>query len=52
MAKTYQNDSMRMCGLDRALKDVEKGRIYRADSVEDMFKQILGDDYDNTTSNK
>lgn len=35
----------RMCGLDRALKDVEEGRVYHADSVEDMFKQILGDDY-------
>lgn len=35
----------RMCGLDRALKDVEEGRVYRAESVEDMFKQILGDDY-------
>ena len=30
----------RMCGLDRALKDVEEGRVYRAESVEDMFKQI------------
>lgn len=35
----------RMCGLDRALKDVEEGRVYRAESVEDMFKQILGEDY-------
>lgn len=35
----------RMCGLDRALKDVEEGRVYHADSVEDMFKQILGEDY-------
>ncbi len=31
----------RMCGLDRALKDVEEGRVYHAESVEDMFKQIL-----------
>lgn len=31
----------RMCGLDHALKDVEEGRVYRAESVEDMFKQIL-----------
>lgn len=30
-----------MSGLDRALKDVEEGRVYRAESVEDMFKQIL-----------
>lgn len=34
----------RMCGLDRALKDVEEGRVYHADSVEDMFRQILGED--------
>ena len=35
----------RMCGLDRALKDVEEGRVYRAESVDDMFKQILDEDY-------
>lgn len=35
----------RVCGLDRALKDVKEGRVYRAESVDDMFKQILGDDY-------
>ena len=35
----------RMCGLDRALKDVEEGRVYRAESVDDMFKQILGKDH-------
>lgn len=35
----------RMCGLDQALKDVEEGRVYHADSVEDMFRQILGEDY-------
>lgn len=32
-----------MCGLDIALKDVKEGRVYRADSVDNMFKQILGD---------
>ncbi len=30
------------CGLDEALEDVEQGRVYKADSVEDMMKQILG----------
>ena len=35
----------RVCGIDRALKDVEEGRVYHAESVEDMFKQILGEDY-------
>ncbi len=34
----------RMCGLDRALKDVEEGRVYRAESVEDMFKQLNKED--------
>ena len=34
----------RMSGLDRALKDVEEGRVYHAESVEDMFKQLLGED--------
>lgn len=35
----------RICGLDRALKDVEEGRVYHAENVEDMFKQILSEDY-------
>ncbi len=30
------------CGLDEALEDVEQGRVYKADSVDDMMKQILG----------
>lgn len=30
------------CGLDEALDDIKAGRIHHADSVEDMFKQILG----------
>ncbi len=30
------------CGLEEALEDVEQGRVYKADSVEDMMKQILG----------
>ncbi len=28
--------------IDEALDDVRKGRVYKADSVDDMFKQILG----------
>lgn len=35
----------KVCGIDRALKDVEEGRVYHADSVDDMFKQILGEEY-------
>lgn len=29
------------CGLDEALDDVRKGRVYKASSTEDMFKKIL-----------
>lgn len=30
------------CGLDEALEDVKAGRVYHADSTEDLIKQILG----------
>jgi collagenase-like PrtC family protease len=29
-----------------AMDDVEHGRVYHADSVDDMFKQILGENYE------
>lgn len=32
----------RKSGLDEALEDIEAGRIYHAESAEEMFKQILG----------
>lgn len=32
-------------GIDEALEDVKHGRVLQAESVDDMFKQILGDDY-------
>jgi hypothetical protein len=28
--------------IDEALEDVRKGRVYKAESVDAMFKQILG----------
>ncbi len=28
--------------IDAALEDVRKGRVYKAESVDDMFRQILG----------
>jgi hypothetical protein len=28
-------------GIDEALKDVKEGRVYKAESVDDMFKKIL-----------
>ena len=29
-------------GIDEALDDVQNGRVYHAESVDDMYKQILG----------
>jgi hypothetical protein len=29
-------------GLDEALEDIKAGRVFEADSVDDMMKQILG----------
>ena len=29
-------------GLDAALEDVKEGRVYKAKSTDDLFKQILG----------
>ena len=29
-------------GLDAALDDVKEGRMYKAESTDDLFKQILG----------
>ena len=30
------------CGLDEALDDIKAGRVYQAQSVDEMMKQILG----------
>lgn len=30
------------CGLDEALEDIEAGRIYHAESTDDLFQRILG----------
>ncbi|MDE6514536.1 MAG: response regulator [Bacteroidales bacterium] len=32
----------RKSGLDEALEDIEAGRVYHAESTDEMFKQILG----------
>lgn len=32
----------RKSGLEEALEDVRAGRVHHADSVDDMFRQILG----------
>lgn len=34
----------RMCGLDRALRDVEEGRVTRWNSVEEMFEALNKED--------
>ena len=31
----------RRTGLDEAIEDIEKGRVYKAESVDDMMNQIL-----------
>ena len=30
------------CGLDEALEDVREGRVYAAESTDDLFHKILG----------
>lgn len=30
------------CGLDEALEDVREGRVYSAESTDDLFMKILG----------
>ena len=37
-----ETSKTKKCGLDEALDDVRTGRIHRADSVDEMFKQVLG----------
>lgn len=35
-------DTKRMSGIDKALKDVDEGRVYKAKDVDDLFNKILG----------
>ena len=39
-------DVTKTAGFREAMDDVEHGRVYHADSVDDMFKQILGENYE------
>ena len=32
----------RRSGIDEDEEDIRKGRVYKAENVDDMFKQILG----------
>ncbi len=39
-------DITKTAAFKEALDDVKHGRVTRADSVDDMFKRILGEDYE------
>lgn len=39
--KTKENDITKTEGYREALDDIKNGRVYHADSVDDMFRQIL-----------
>ena len=41
-AKPRMYDVTKTAAYREALDDVEHGRVYHADSADDMFKQILG----------
>ena len=37
-------DITKTAGYREAMDDVKNGRVYHADSVDDMFRQILGEE--------
>lgn len=41
-AKPKNIDVTKTAGFREAMEDVKNGRVYQADSVDDMFKKILG----------
>lgn len=41
-SKSNENDITKTAGFREAMDDVKHGRVYQADSVDDMFKKILG----------
>lgn len=41
LGATAKVEKKRPNGLDKAIEDIEKGRVYQAKNVEDMFEQIL-----------
>lgn len=41
-AKPRQHDITKTAGYREAMEDVKHGKVYHADSVDDMFQQILG----------
>lgn len=40
--KLKDNDITKTSGFLEAMDDVKNGRVYQADSVDDMFEKILG----------
>ena len=42
--KTKEFDITKTAGYREAMDDVKHGRVYHAESVDDMFKQILGEE--------
>ena len=43
-AMKKEHDICKTAGYREAMDDVKNGRVYHADSVDDMFKQILGEE--------
>jgi septin family protein len=43
-AKEKEFDITKTKGYREAMDDVKNGRVYHADSVDDMFRQILGEE--------
>ena len=43
-AKQKEFDITKTAGYREAMDDVKHGRVHHADSVDDMFKDILGED--------
>ena len=46
--KSKEYDITKTAGYREAMDDVKHGRIHHAESVDDMFKDILGEDIFNT----
>ena len=40
--KFVHTKTAKKSGIEKALDDVKAGRVYHAESVDDLFKQILG----------
>ena len=45
--KTKSEDITKTAGFKEAMEDVRLGRVKTASSVDDLFKQVLGEDWRN-----